>query len=79
VPKRERHEVLQRRAVGVAASCRASVSPFVYRLAQEELLAGLIGNDTDGVTIEIEGPPPRSTTSSPVSAPKLRPLPALTP
>jgi hydrogenase maturation protein HypF len=30
--------------------------PFVYRLAQEEGLAGLIGNDTDGVTIEIEGP-----------------------
>jgi hydrogenase maturation protein HypF len=29
--------------------------PFVYRLAQEEGLAGLIGNDTDGVTIEIEG------------------------
>jgi hydrogenase maturation protein HypF len=30
--------------------------PFVYRLAVEEGLAGLIGNDTDGVTIEIEGP-----------------------
>jgi hydrogenase maturation protein HypF len=30
--------------------------PFVYRLAQEEELAGSIGNDTDGVTIEIEGP-----------------------
>ncbi len=30
--------------------------PFVYRLAQEERLAGSIGNDTDGVTIEIEGP-----------------------
>jgi len=30
--------------------------PFVYRLAQEECLAGSIGNDTDGVTIEIEGP-----------------------
>ncbi len=30
--------------------------PFVYRLAQEEGLAGFIGNDTDGVTIEIEGP-----------------------
>ena len=33
--------------------------PFVYRLATEEHLAGLIGNDTDGVTIELEGPPPR--------------------
>jgi hydrogenase maturation protein HypF len=30
--------------------------PFVYRLAQEEGLAGSIGNDTDGVTIEVEGP-----------------------
>ena len=29
--------------------------PFVYRLAAEERLAGWIGNDTDGVTIEIEG------------------------
>jgi [NiFe] hydrogenase maturation protein HypF len=29
--------------------------PFVYKLAQEELLAGFIGNDTDGVFIEIEG------------------------
>lgn len=30
--------------------------PFVYRLATEEGLVGSIGNDTDGVTIEIEGP-----------------------
>ncbi len=29
--------------------------PFVYRLATEEELAGSIGNDTDGVTIELEG------------------------
>jgi hydrogenase maturation protein HypF len=29
--------------------------PFVYRLATEEGLAGSIGNDTDGVTIEVEG------------------------
>ena len=33
--------------------------PFVYRLAQEEGLAGFIGNDTGGVTIEIEGPADR--------------------
>ena len=33
--------------------------PFVYRLATEEGLAGWIGNDTDGVTIEIEGPAKR--------------------
>ena len=29
--------------------------PFVFRLAQEEGLAGFIGNDTEGVTIEVEG------------------------
>ena len=29
--------------------------PFVYRLALEEQLAGSIGNNTDGVTIELEG------------------------
>ena len=29
--------------------------PFVYRLATEEGLSGFIGNDTDGVTLEIEG------------------------
>jgi len=30
--------------------------PFVYRLATEESLAGFIGNDTDGVIVELEGP-----------------------
>jgi hydrogenase maturation protein HypF len=33
--------------------------PFVYRVASEENLAGFIGNDTDGVTIELEGPAAR--------------------
>jgi len=33
--------------------------PFIYRLALEEGLAGFVGNDTDGVTIEIEGPEER--------------------
>ena len=33
--------------------------PFVYRLALEEGLAGFVGNDTDGVTIETEGPEER--------------------
>ena len=33
--------------------------PFVYRLATEDHLAGFIGNDTDGVIIELEGPEPR--------------------
>lgn len=36
--------------------------PFVYRLATDESLAGLIGNDTDGVTIEVEGDPARIAT-----------------
>jgi hydrogenase maturation protein HypF len=31
--------------------------PFIYRLAQEKQLTGFIGNDTDGVFIEIEGAP----------------------
>ena len=35
--------------------------PFIYRLALEEGLAGFVGNDTDGVTIEIEGPQERVT------------------
>jgi hydrogenase maturation protein HypF len=32
--------------------------PFVYRLALQNRLTGHIGNDTDGVTIEIEGTEP---------------------
>jgi hydrogenase maturation protein HypF len=32
--------------------------PFVFRLARETQLAGFIGNNTDGVTIEIEGTEP---------------------
>lgn len=53
-PKQERHEV-QVRGVVQGVGFR----PFVYRLAAEEGLAGFIGNDTDGVTIEIEGPEER--------------------
>jgi hydrogenase maturation protein HypF len=50
-PKRERRGVLVRGVVqGVG------FRPFVYRLALQEGLAGFIGNDTDGVTIEVEGP-----------------------
>jgi len=49
-PKQVRREVLVRGVVqGVG------FRPFVYRLALEEGLAGFIGNDTDGVTIEVEG------------------------
>lgn len=50
-PKPVRREVLVRGVVqGVG------FRPFVYRLALQEGLAGFIGNDTDGVTIEVEGP-----------------------
>lgn len=47
--RRERYEV---RGVVQGVGFR----PFVYRLAAEEGLAGFIGNDTGGVTIEVEGP-----------------------
>ncbi|MDR3723089.1 MAG: carbamoyltransferase HypF [Terracidiphilus sp.] len=48
--ERARYEVLVQGVVqGVG------FRPFVYRLATEEALGGAIGNDTDGVTIEIEG------------------------
>jgi hydrogenase maturation protein HypF len=44
----------------VAAKVRGVVQgvgfrPFVYRLAHEHSLAGFIGNDTNGVSIEVEG------------------------
>jgi len=49
-PEPERRGVLVRGVVqGVG------FRPFVYRLATEEGLAGFIGNDTDGVSIEVEG------------------------
>jgi hydrogenase maturation protein HypF len=51
-PKRVRREALAVRGIVQGVGFR----PFVYRLATEEHLAGSIGNDTDGVTIEIEGP-----------------------
>ncbi len=50
--RRERYEV---QVGGVVQG--VGFRPFVYRLATEENLAGSIGNDTDGVTIEIEGSP----------------------
>jgi len=47
---------LQRRSVAVRGVVQGvGFRPFVYRLAHEEGLAGSIGNDTDGVTIEVEG------------------------
>jgi hydrogenase maturation protein HypF len=57
-PGREPDEVPQRRrAALVVCGVVQGVGfrPFIYRLALEEALAGFVGNDTDGVTIEIEG------------------------
>ncbi len=50
-PKQTRREALLVHGVVQGVGFR----PFVYRLALEEALAGFIGNDTDGVTIEVEG------------------------
>jgi len=62
-PKRGRHEVpreRQRHDVQVRGVVQGvGFRPFVYRIALEEGLAGSIGNDTDGVTIEVEGPEDR--------------------
>jgi hydrogenase maturation protein HypF len=57
-PKSERLEgLLRREAITVRGVVQGvGFRPFVYRLAAEEGLAGFIGNDTGGVTIEIEGP-----------------------
>ncbi len=54
-PMEARPERRQIRVRGVVQG--VGFRPFVYRLAREEGLAGFIGNDTDGVTIEIEGAP----------------------
>jgi hydrogenase maturation protein HypF len=51
------HEAVPRRELLLIRGVVQGVGfrPFVYRLALEEGLAGSIGNDTGGVTIEIEG------------------------
>jgi len=54
-PEAPCREILEVRGVVQGVGFR----PFVYRLAIEEGLAGFIGNDTSGVTIEIEGPADR--------------------
>jgi hydrogenase maturation protein HypF len=54
IEERKRHAVAVRGVVqGVG------FRPFVFRLAHETGLSGFIGNNTDGVTIEIEGPEAR--------------------
>jgi hydrogenase maturation protein HypF len=55
-PKKPRGRLTLRRGVVVRGIVQGvGFRPFVYRLAHEEGLAGFIGNDTDGVTIEVEG------------------------
>ncbi len=55
IPQAEMDHV-KRRAVLVRGVVQGvGFRPFVFRLAQETRLAGSIGNNTDGVTIEIEG------------------------
>ena len=56
-PKREGRELLRRGVMVCGIVQGVGFRPFVYRLATEEGLAGSIGNDTDGVSIEVEGPP----------------------
>jgi hydrogenase maturation protein HypF len=58
-PKQERGEAVRRGVVVRGVVQGVGFRPFVYRLAMEEGLAGFIGNDTDGVTIEVEGPASR--------------------
>jgi hydrogenase maturation protein HypF len=55
----ERQEMVRRGVVVCGVVQGVGFRPCVYRLAMEEGLAGFIGNDTDGVTIEIEGPEAR--------------------
>ena len=60
-PKPGRPEGLVRREAITVRGVVQGVGfrPFIYRLAMEEGLAGFIGNDTRGVTIEVEGPADR--------------------
>ena len=63
-PKPDRPQgLLRREAITVRGVVQGvGFRPFIYRLATEEGLAGFIGNDTGGVTLEIEGPPEKLET-----------------
>ncbi|MEZ5578452.1 MAG: acylphosphatase [Candidatus Competibacteraceae bacterium] len=55
----------QRRAIQISGQVQGvGFRPFVYRLAVARRLSGFVRNDGAGVTIEIQGPPPRWTTFS---------------
>jgi hydrogenase maturation protein HypF len=63
LPASQSSAVFVRRSIRVCGVVQGvGFRPFVYRLATEENLAGLIGNDTDGVIIELEGPASRIET-----------------
>ena len=50
------NSLLERRGVLVRGVVQGvGFRPFAYRLAIEEGLSGFIGNDTEGVTLEVEG------------------------
>ena len=57
------HERLAVRVAGVVQG--VGFRPFVYTLAHRLRLHGHVGNDTEGVFIEAEGPPARWTRSCP--------------
>jgi len=56
-PEHNLEHAIERKSIRVQGVVQGvGFRPFVYRLVAEEGLAGLIGNDTDGVIIELEGP-----------------------
>ncbi len=58
--QQESDAIVQRKSIRVCGVVQGvGFRPFVYRLASEENLSGFIGNDTDGVIIELEGPAAR--------------------
>ncbi len=58
--RKESETTVMRREVRICGVVQGvGFRPFIYRLAQEESLTGFIGNDTEGVIIEIEGPAER--------------------
>jgi len=51
------HSSVQRKRITINGIVQGvGFRPFVYRLATEHALAGFVGNDATGVTIEVEGP-----------------------
>jgi hydrogenase maturation protein HypF len=56
LPAPEFPDAVERKSIRVCGVVQGvGFRPFVYRIAIDEKLTGLIGNDTQGVTIELEG------------------------